>query len=144
MMTSAPIARVNLGLFWFAQLAAVLILTAVAWFLPSLTPITPHPEAQLPILAVGVASLPLVLLLGRWLGLRQSRPDVQLHEIPGLSGEHARPTAAPPVRWLILLALAEFPAVLGVPLVMFGGEPLYAVGLGAASCLILLVYRPRG
>jgi len=136
MVTPNTAPAVNLWMLWFAQLVSVLLLTAIALYLPSLDVVESLPELRMPILIAGGASALAIIVIGRLLGLGRRR-DVRVHEIQGVTD--ASPSL---VRWLILFALADLPAILGLVLVFVGGESGHAIALGAASCLILLLYRP--
>jgi len=127
-------------MLWFAQLVSVLLLTAIALYLPSLDVVESLPELRMPILIAGGASALAIIVIGRLLGLGRRR-DVRVREIRGLTDE-TRDIPPSLVRWLILFALADLPAILGLVLVFVGGESGHAIVLGAASCLILLLYRP--
>ncbi|NEX19001.1 hypothetical protein G3480_01495 [Thiorhodococcus mannitoliphagus] len=127
---------------WGAQLSSAVMVTALAWWLPELVAIQPIPAAALPVLGVGIGAVPLAIVLARVLDVRRRRSDIQVHEaVPSLtrSSQATQPDLG---RYLVVVAIAELPAILGLVYVLIGGDRLHAVGLGAAAVILLLSLWP--
>lgn len=128
-------------ILWAAQLASVAIVVGLAWWLPDLVPIQSVPGAQFPVLIVGILAVAVVFLLERRLGNRERRPDPRLH--PQASTEAGvRAERGRFGRYVLIIALADAPAIFGLVYVLVGGAPSHALILAAGSLLLLLSFRP--
>lgn len=127
------------GLYWLAQIGSVVIMTALAWFLPELIAIDDLPQIHVPVLIAGLVSIPLILIVMRRLAPSPKPLETRYDPLAG-----ARPAPRPVGlgAYLIALALCEIPIVLGLVAVLMGARPEYALGLGAAALLLLLTQRP--
>ncbi|NEV62602.1 hypothetical protein [Thiorhodococcus minor] len=143
-MSSTPMPNLapNRIVLWGAQLASALVMTALAWWLPELIQIQPIPAAALPVLGVGVAAVPLAIILARVLGARRQRSDIQIHEAVPTETQQAQSSQPDLGRYLVAVAIAELPAVLGLVYVLIGGDRLHALGLGAAAVILILTLWP--
>jgi len=136
-------ARLRL-LLWSAQLLSVLVLTALAWWLPTVMQLAPAPAESSLAGGIAVALIPVTVLMARLFGIGAA-------EGAGYGVRHRHPkssTASPcgddgPLsRYMTVIVLAELPAVLGLVHVWLGGARPNAVLLGAASVVLLVLYRP--
>ncbi|WP_200330473.1 hypothetical protein [Thiocystis violacea] len=127
----------NRLILWGAQFGSVFVITVLTWWLPGLILVEPIDAARLPILAAGIVSVPLAILAARLLRARRPRSDVRVHEpvadpeSPGKIG-----------RYLVALAFAELPAILGLVYVLIGGDRLHSAALGTAAIMLLLTLWP--
>ena len=125
--------------YWLAQIGSVVIMTALAWFLPELIAIDDLPQIHVPVLIAGLVSIPLILIVTR--RLAPGAKPLETRYDP-LAGARPAPRPAGLGPFLIALALCEIPIVLGLAAVLMGARPEYALGLGAAALLLLLTQRP--
>lgn len=139
--TIAPEKR--LRILWLAQVNSVVLVSAIAWFIPTLVELDAIPEAQLPLLIAALASIPLVFFLGRWL---RTRPDAgSKHpstKWPASGTDEPRRARTDIGSALVAWALCEVPVILGLVYVMLGGEPWHAVALGGVALVLLVLLRP--
>jgi len=131
-------------LLWAAQALTVLMMTALAWWLPGVIDPSPAPEAALSLIILAVVMVPTTVLLARLFGIGaadgagyDARPRV-LSAAPAAARSGVRGLG----RYIVVLAAAETPAVLGLVYVLLGGPRPNALMLGAASLVLLLLYRP--
>lgn len=129
-------------LLWLSMLVSTLIITTLAWWLPNLIDIQPIPGVAMPLAMVALAAVPSAYLIARVLGI-SGKPR-------GANVDGSRPRgldAAPKPNllglYLVVLAVAEFPAFMGLVYVFVGGATSYALGLGALSVGLLLAFSPR-
>jgi hypothetical protein len=128
-------------MLWTAQLGTVLLLGALAWLLPDLAGVPPRPGVAAVMLIAGAAAIPLAPIAARLLGIGRPRADVKVHAA-GVPDTAAQALGGAQAHFILLLALAELPALLGLGHAVLGGNPLYAVALVGASALLLWIYRP--
>jgi hypothetical protein len=138
-------------ILWLAQINSVVVLTVLAWVLPGFAAVEPVPRVQQPLLIAALVSLPLALLIGRWL-MNRARGDGENRADPiarataakrSAGSLHAESDAGREIGLSVIAwAVCELPMVLGFVYALLGGERLYAVVLGAASLLLLLLLRP--
>jgi hypothetical protein len=133
-------ARLRLML-WVAQLGTVLLLGVLAWLLPALAGLGAAPAVADAALIAGLAAIPAAPIGARLLGAERARSDVKIH-----TADAARAPAVPSEsdhgRFVVVLALCELPALLGLIHALFGGDPLYASALAGVSVLLLMIHRP--
>lgn len=143
-MSSSPMPNraPNRIILWGAQLTSAIVMTALAWWLPELIEIQPIPAAELPVLGVGIAAVPLAIILARVLGARRQRSDVRVHDAIPLETRAARRPRPDIGRYLVAVAIAELPAIMGLVYVLIGGDRLHALGLGAAAVILILTLWP--
>jgi hypothetical protein len=133
---------------WAAQVLSVLMMTALAWWLPELIELSPVPDASLVLVVIAVAAVPVTVLIARLFGVGAadgagygSRPMPQRPAALAVGNPPAGGQALG--RYVAVIALAEVPAVLGLVYVVLGGPRPNAVMLGGASLVLLLLYRPK-
>jgi hypothetical protein len=119
---------------WLANLTAVMIFGGLIVFLPGRVEISSLPEAQMPLLALALLSVPLAFLSGRLLRLDLHAPPQNLSKIA------AQQTVS---RFAVAGTLAELPAMLGLVYVMIGGASLIGLLCAAASLAAMLTLRPE-
>lgn len=127
------------GVYWLAQVGSVVILTALAWFLPELIAIDDLPQIHIPVLIAGLVAIPLMLSVTRRLVPSAKPPETRYDPLANATPAPRSVGLGP---YLIALALCEVPIVLGLVAVLTGARPEYALGLGAAALLLLLTQRP--
>jgi len=139
--------RVRL-ILWTAQLLSVVMMTALAWWLPPLGGPSAGPDMAFALLMVAVAAVPFTVLLARLLGVgaadgagyssryRQTGPR------PAGGLQAAGASAVSLGHYIAVIVLAELPIVLGLVYVILGGARPNALMLGAGSVILLLLYRP--
>jgi len=127
------------GLYWLAQVGSVVIMTALAWFLPELIAIDDLPQIHVPVLVAALVSIPLILIITRRLVPSAKPPETRYDP---LAGARPAPRSVGLGPYLIALALGEIPIVLGLVAVLMGARPEYALGLGAAALLLLWRQHP--
>jgi hypothetical protein len=136
--TSLEVDRLR-GVYWLAQVGSVVIMTALAWFLPELIAIDAVPEIQLPVLILALMAIPLIWLATRRLMPRANPLETRYDPLARAA------SPSPPAglgSYLVVLALCEIPIVFGLVAVLTGARPEYALGLGAAALLLLWSQRP--
>lgn len=133
-------ARLRLML-WVAQLGTVLLLGVLAWLLPALAGIGAEPAVADAALIAGLAAIPAAPIAARLLGAGRGRSDVKIHAA-GAARAPALPSEGDHGRFVVVLALCELPALLGLIHALFGGDPVYASALAGVSVLLLLMHRP--
>lgn len=131
-------------ILWRAQFSGVLIITALAWFLPDLVPIEPIPGVPIPLIIAAVASVPVVFVIARLLGVGAGQKEIRIHGPLDQArekepGDNARKLG----RYLVVIALAELPAILAIAYVFSGGPRNHALALGALALAMLLALPPR-
>lgn len=131
-------------ILWSTQILSVLIMTALAWGLPELIPIEPIAGVPVPLLIVAIASIPVVFLVARLLGFGATREDIHTHNArpDGHDGANADDKTKL-ARYLVVLALAEMPAIFAIVYVFVGGNRTHAIALGAAALAMMLTFTPR-
>ena len=129
-------------LFWASQLFSVLLISGLGWWLTESIQVEPIPLAWPALLGVALAAIPAVFILARWLGLLGSRPDVIDHD-PLRTATPAPDPRSLLAPYLIVLAVAELPAMLGFVYVFTGGTRWHGLALGAVSLVLLLVLAPN-
>jgi len=122
------------GVYWLAQVGSVVILTALAWFLPELIAVEDLPQIHIPVLIAALAAIALMLIVTR--RLVPSAKPLETRYDP-LANATPAPRSVGLGPYLIALALCEIPIVLGLAAVVMGARPEYALGLGVASLLLL-------
>lgn len=122
------------GLYWLAQVGSVVIMTALAWFLPELIAIDDLPQIHVPLLIAGLAAIPLILIVTRRLAPGAKPLETRYDPLDNATPASRSVGLGP---YLIALALCEIPIVLGLVAVLMGARPEYALGLGAASLGLL-------
>jgi hypothetical protein len=141
-------------ILWLAQMNAVLVMTVLAWALPSFAAVEPVPGVRAPLLIAALVALPLALVAGRWLmarargGPRPPDPRAGGGTTHGVGGrddagsgqtsDSDRAVGFSVLAWTV----CELPLVLGFVYALLGGERLHAVALGGASMALLLLFRP--
>lgn len=127
------------GVYWLAQVGSVVIMTALAWFLPELIAVDDLPQLHIPVLIAALAAIPLILIVNRRL-VPSTRPLETRYD--PLANATPAPRLVELGPYLIALALCELPIVLGLVVVLMGARPEYALGLGAAALGLLWTQRP--
>jgi hypothetical protein len=128
-------------MLWVAQLGTVLLLGVLAWLLPALAGVGAEPAVADATLIAGLAAIPAAPIAARLLGVGRARSDVKVHAA-GAAAAPALPAQGDHGRFVVVLALCELPALLGLIHALFGGDPIYASALAAVSVLLLMVHRP--
>lgn len=128
-------------MLWVAQLGTVLLLGVLAWLLPALAGVGAEPAVADAALIAGLAAIPAAPIAARLLGVGRVRSDVKVHTA-GADAAPASPSQGDHGRFIVVLALCELPALLGLIHALFGGDPVYASALAAVSVLLLLMHRP--
>jgi hypothetical protein len=128
----------RLWILWLAQVNSVVVLTVLAWVLPGFGAIEPVAGVQLPLLIAALAALPLALVLGRWLLARAVVAENSPRQDGAPPPDPGRRLGFSVIAWV----LCELPIMLGFVAVLFGGDRLHGVALGAASLVLLLLLRP--
>ncbi|ADC64129.1 hypothetical protein [Allochromatium vinosum] len=122
------------GVYWLAQIGSVVIMTALAWFLPELIAIDDLPQIHVPVLIAGLVAIPLILIVTRRL-VPSAKPLEKRYD--PLDNATPAPRSVGLGTYLIALALCEIPIVLGLVAVLMGARPEYALGLGTAALGLL-------
>jgi len=127
---------------WGAQLASVAIMTALAWWLPELISIQAIPDARLPLLVTAVLAIPVVVVAARLLGIHDRGASLKSRVVPAAKPEQ-EVARAELGRYIVVIALAELPVILGFAYVFCGGDRSHALILGMASAGLMFMFRPR-
>lgn len=125
--------------FWLAQVGSVVILTALAWFLPELVVVETVTALQMPLLIAALVAIPLVFIATRYL-VPRPRPPQARDALRGIVAPLPKAVGLGP--YLVALALCEIPIILGLVAVLTGGSTDVALVLGLASLLLLCEVRP--
>ena len=126
-------------LIWLAQFGSVVLLMALTWFLPDLMAITPIAALSQALLLAALLAAPAAFMLARWLMSGMASPRDRYD--PLASAPIAPSPEARFVRYILTLALCEIPAILALIAVLTGADPLQALGAGATSLFLLLLWR---
>ena len=140
MRTKVPVdPRRMRRVLWGAQLAAVLLVTGLGWWLPGRAGVEAVPVVQLPLLILAILAIPAVVVAGRLLRFdeRDSGPGIGAAGEEGEEAERRRLG-----RYVVVIAMAELPAILGLVYALLGGAQVHALALKVGSVLLLLVFRP--
>lgn len=128
-------------ILWWGQVLTVLILAALAWWLPDLMAIHSAPGVQSTLFLIGVGAVPLIFIIGSRLKGDSETAGSQGRQRRGKVTDSG-PSVPAPGRYVAILVLAELPAVLGLVYVLLGGLPMQALMLSAGSFVLLFLFPP--
>ena len=123
---------------WLANMTAIMFFAAIILFLPNFMQPLDLPDVQVPVLVLGLLSLPVAFLARRLVGIDNAREPIK-----GLAPTGREQMQKDNARFAVAGTLAELPAMFGLVYALVGGESLYALGLAAAALVATLVLKPE-
>ncbi len=123
---------------WMANLTAVMFITCLIYFLPSLIEIQRLDPVLMPILVIGILSLIPAFLAGKLTGA------TELQRMDSRTAQ-TQPQKAQKLmgRYAVAGALAELPVMFGMVYAVMGGESLHSMLLAAAAMVATFALRPE-
>ena len=128
-------------ILWWGQVLFVLIVSALAWWLPDLMATHSVPGVQSTLFLIGVGAVPLIFIIGSRLKGDSETAGSQGRQRGG-RGTDSGSSVPAPGRYVAILVMAELPAILALVYVLLGGLPMQALMLSVGSFVLLFLFPP--